>query len=76
MILPMLASTLSELSFEVPFGALNKNMRRMRVIVNKDVAYDAYLRQTAPTKAGGRWYSTNLFPIIPLTHSTKSFLIK
>jgi len=55
MILPMLASTLSELSFEVPFGTLNKNMRRMRVIVNKDVAYDAYLRQTAPMKAGGRW---------------------
>jgi hypothetical protein len=45
MILPMLPSTLSELSFEFPLGTFNKNMRRMRVIFNKGVAYDAYLRQ-------------------------------
>lgn len=76
MILPMLASTLSELSFEVPFGTLNENVRRMRVILNKGVAYDAYLRQTAPTKAGSRWYSTNMFPIMPLTYSIELFLIK
>jgi len=45
MILPMLPGTSSELSCEFPLGAFNKNMRRMRVIFNKGVAYDAYLRQ-------------------------------
>jgi hypothetical protein len=45
MILPLLPGTLSEYSFEFPFGTFNKNMRRMRALFNNGVAYDAYLRQ-------------------------------
>ena len=71
------ANVVRDQIFEFYVVTFNQNRTPMRVLLNKNVGYEASLRQKASSaKAEARWYSTNVFPIMLLKYSTKLFLIK